>query len=261
MGNRKYSNKGKNAAYNAVPPKKDNSTLIATLIGIGLVLIIVVSLLVAFGANNNGEDATTDAATTTQAESTTEMETVVDMEEIKDEIDSMKAEDFVETDKTTEYVKISFEGYGDVIVRLRADAAPKTVANFQKLVGQKFYDGLIMHRIIKDFMIQGGNAALMGGKDTDSILGEFAANGIANNISHVPGVISMARSDAYNSASSQFFIVSGPNALHLDGYYAGFGYVVAGLDIITEIHAVETNNTNKPLRDVVITKACFVDKK
>jgi peptidyl-prolyl cis-trans isomerase B (cyclophilin B) len=261
MGNRKYSNKGKNAAYHAVPPKKDNSTLIAALVGIGLALIIVVSLLIAFGANNKGDKNANGATTATQAEVTTEMETVVDMEEIKDEIDSMKAEDFVETDKTTEYVKISFEGYGDVIIHLRADAAPRTVANFQKLVGQKFYDGLIMHRIINGFMIQGGNAALMGGESPDSIIGEFPANGIANNISHVPGVISMARSDIYNSASGQFFIVSGPNALHLDGYYAGFGYVVAGLDVVTAIQKVETNSTNRPLQDVVITKACFVDKK
>ncbi|MBE6694417.1 MAG: peptidylprolyl isomerase [Ruminococcaceae bacterium] len=183
------------------------------------------------------------------------------MDAIEDEIDSESVSSFAEADKTSEYVKITFKDYGDVIIRLRADAAPITVANFQKLVGQKFYDGLTMHRIIEDFMIQGGDATLSGGQDVASIKGEFYNNGVVNNISHVPGVISMARTPAYNSASSQFFIVSGPDALHLDGDYAAFGYVVAGLDVITDIHVVDTDSNNKPLEDVVIEKICFVNKK
>ncbi|MBQ9162856.1 MAG: peptidylprolyl isomerase [Clostridia bacterium] len=183
------------------------------------------------------------------------------MDAIEDEINSESVSSFVETDKTSEYVKITFKDYGDVVIRLRADAAPITVANFQKLVGQKFYDGLIMHRIIEDFMIQGGDATLSGGQDVESIKGEFYNNGVINNISHVPGVISMARTPANDSASSQFFIVSGPNALHLDGDYAAFGYVVAGLDVITDIHVVDTDANNKPLEDVVIEKICFVNKK
>lgn len=184
----------------------------------------------------------------------------IDMNEIKAEIDSLEASDFKESALATDYVKISFKDHGDVIVRLRGDIAPITVENFKSLVSQKFYDGLKMHRIIYNFMIQGGDGKLNGAYPP-SIKGEFEINGVKNPLSHVPGVISMARTYDYDSASSQFFIVSGPDALHLDGYYAGFGYVVAGLDVITQIHAVETDKNNTPITPVVIEKICFVTEK
>lgn len=191
---------------------------------------------------------------------TEEAETVSPiLEEIENEINSESVYSFSETESKTEHVKISFKNYGDVVIRLRPDIAPITVANFQYLVADGFYDGLTMHRIIKDFMIQGGNGA-SAGRYADTIKGEFAANGIKNPISHVPGVISMARTPVYDSASSQFFIVSGPDALHLDGYYAGFGYVVAGLDVIYQIQNVETNRNDAPIMDVVIGDVCFVTK-
>lgn len=243
MGNRKYSNKGVNSARNAAPQKKDNSSLVALLIGAGLVLIIIVSLLIALGANNQG-GSTNDGGSVDYTQ----------------EINSEKLSAFKETTEKTEYVKITFKDYGDVIVRLRPDIAPITVENFQSLVSQKFYDGLTMHRIINDFMIQGGDGKLSDGKDPATIKGEFSVNGVQNTLSHIPGVISMARANPYDSASSQFFIVSGPNATHLDGQYAGFGYVVAGLNVVTEIQKVDTDSNDKPLNDVIIEKICFVKK-
>ena len=140
------------------------------------------------------------------------------------------------------YVEICFEDYGTCVVLLDATTAPVTVANFVSLVEAGFYDGLKMHRIIKDFMIQGGDPDGNGtGGNVDEngnkkeIFGEFDSNGHKNDISHKKGVISMARSDAPNSASSQFFICNADASESLDGNYAAFGYVVEGLDVIDKI--------------------------
>ncbi len=134
------------------------------------------------------------------------------------------------------YVEISVKNYGKIVVLLDATAAPKTVENFLKLVNEGFYDGLKFHRIIKDFMIQGGDPRGDGtGGSAETIVGEFAENGYENDISHKKGVISMARSDSYDSASSQFFICNADAQKSLDGKYAAFGYVVAGLDVVDEI--------------------------
>ena len=117
-----------------------------------------------------------------------------DMAAILDEIDSMEVADFTETAEVTEYVKLTVQGFDDVVIRLRSDIAPITVENFQKLVGEGFYNGLTFHRIIKDFMIQGGDPKGDGtGGSGTTIKGEFKINGIQNDLSHVAGVISMAR--------------------------------------------------------------------
>ncbi len=139
-------------------------------------------------------------------------------------------------------------------LELYPDAAPITVANFEKLVGQGFYNGLIFHRVIKDFMIQGGDpqGTGMGGADK-KIKGEFLANGVNNPIRHERGVISMARSSMPNSASSQFFIVH-KDAPHLDGQYAAFGKVVEGMDVVDEIACCKTNFSDRPLEDQVMAK-------
>ncbi len=151
---------------------------------------------------------------------------------------------------------------GDVIVELDPDNAPITVANFQKLVSQGFYDGLTFHRIRSGFMIQGGDPKGngTGGSDED-ITGEFSANGIENNLLHERGVISMARSDDYNSASSQFFIVhktSADNSYSLDGKYAAFGKVIFGMETVDAVAAQETDYNDRPLNSVVIQSATFV---
>jgi len=132
-------------------------------------------------------------------------------------------------------VEIKIKEYGSIIAELDADTAPITVTNFIKLVDEKFYDGLTFHRIIEDFMIQGGDPDANGtGNAGYSIKGEFANNGYNNDISHVRGTISMARGSDKDSASSQFFIVQ-KDSTHLDGDYAAFGKVTKGMEIVDKI--------------------------
>ena len=157
---------------------------------------------------------------------------------------------------------------GDIIVKLDPENAPITVANFQKLVGEGFYDGLIFHRVIENFMIQGGDPQGTGlGGSAENITGEFPKNGVDNTILHERGVISMARQGAstdaqdayyYNTASSQFFIVH-QTSTHLDGKYAAFGHVVFGMTSVDGIATVATNSNDKPLRQAKIESAVFVN--
>ncbi len=133
------------------------------------------------------------------------------------------------------HVEITVKDKGVIAVELDADTAPITVTNFVELANSGFYDGLTFHRIIEGFMIQGGDPKGNGTGGSDkNIKGEFAANGIKNDISHERGVISMARSSAYNSASSQFFIMH-KTSTHLDGQYAAFGHVTSGMDIVDDL--------------------------
>lgn len=134
------------------------------------------------------------------------------------------------------YIEFCVQSYGRFVVLVDATEAPITVANFLSLVESGFYDGLTFHRIVKDFMIQGGDPRGDGtGGTSNTIYGEFARNGFYNSISHKRGVISMARSDAYDSASCQFFICNDDSIDSLDGLYAAFGYVVEGMSVIDEI--------------------------
>ncbi len=149
-------------------------------------------------------------------------------------------------------VEISVRDFGKMRLTLDHTAAPITVENFVSLVEKEFYNGLTFHRVIKDFMIQGGDplGTGAGGSDKD-IKGEFLYNGVNNTISHKRGVISMARSDDYNSASSQFFICH-KDAAHLDGQYAAFGHVTEGIEVVDAIAEVSTNQNDKPMESVVI---------
>lgn len=141
-----------------------------------------------------------------------------------------------------------------IVIELDPSAAPETVKNFEKLVSEGFYDGLIFHRVISGFMIQGGcpDGTGMGGPGYN-IHGEFAQNGFANPLKHTRGVISMARAMDPNSAGSQFFIMHA-DAPHLDGAYAAFGKVVEGMDVVDEIAAVEVNRMDRPVVDQVMKK-------
>lgn len=142
------------------------------------------------------------------------------------------------------YVEMKVKDYGTIELELDSDIAPITVTNFINLVSSKFYDGLTFHRIIDGFMIQGGDPLGNGtGGSSKTIKGEFSENGVNNTISHVRGVISMARSSDYNSASSQFFIVQ-EDATSLDGQYAAFGKVISGMDIVDEIAKVKVEDDN-----------------
>ncbi len=150
---------------------------------------------------------------------------------------------FAETDTPTDYVKIEMEDGGIILIELYPDIAPITVANFKELVADHFYDNIIFHRVIQGFMIQGGDPDGDGiGGSENTIKGEFAANGVPNPLSHTRRVISMARTPvSYNSASSQFFIMHQSTfADSLDGQYAAFGRVIAGMDVVDRIAAVTT---------------------
>ena len=139
---------------------------------------------------------------------------------------------------------------GDVMkAELYPEIAPNTVNNFISLVQKGFYDGLIFHRVISGFMIQGGDPQGTGmGGPGYSIKGEFAMNGVRNGLKHTRGVLSMARSMMPNSAGSQFFIMHA-NAPHLDGQYAAFGKVVEGLDVVDKIASVRTGWQDKPVEE------------
>ena len=156
-------------------------------------------------------------------------------------------------------VEITMRDGGVIKLELYPEVAPITVENFTKLAGEGFYDGLIFHRVINGFMIQGGDPEGTGfGGSGENIKGEFAVNGVANNISHVRGVISMARSRSYNSASSQFFIVH-KDATYLDGQYAAFGRVIEGMDVVDAIAEVPTNGNDRPLAEQVIESIRVVE--
>ena len=146
-------------------------------------------------------------------------------------------------------VVIEMENGGKIKLELYPDKAPITVENFTKLVKDGFYDGLIFHRVIKDFMIQGGDPQGTGmGGAKDKIKGEFLMNGVPNDLRHERGVISMARAQNPNSASSQFFIVH-KDSFFLDGQYAAFGRVVEGMDTVDEIANAKTDFSDRPLND------------
>ena len=135
---------------------------------------------------------------------------------------------------------------------LYPDIAPITVENFKKLVNENFYEGLIFHRVIEGFMIQGGGLNKDGvQKQTASIKGEFKSNGVANDLKHTRGVLSMARTNVMDSASSQFFIMH-KDSPHLDGQYAAFGKVTEGMDIVDKIATSETDAADRPVEDIVI---------
>ena len=144
---------------------------------------------------------------------------------------------------------IEMENGGKMTLELYPEKAPKTVANFVDLAKKGFYNGIIFHRVIAGFMIQGGDPTGTGmGGPGHTIVGEFRANGIANDLKHTRGVISMARAYDPNSAGSQFFIMHA-DAPHLDGQYAAFGKMTDGFETLDEIARVKTNFSDKPLRE------------
>ena len=171
--------------------------------------------------------------------------------------ESSSSSEFTQTDSCV----IEVEGYGSITVGLDSNAAPITVENFKKLVNEGFYNGLTFHRIISGFMIQGGDPNGNGtGGSSETIKGEFTANGVNNSLKHTRGAISMARSTSNDSASSQFFIVhqtSDSNSRSLDGKYACFGYVTEGMEVVDAICAnvtpADSNGTVEKAQQPVIS--------
>ena len=155
-------------------------------------------------------------------------------------------------------VIIEMENGKTIKIELCPDAAPITVKNFEMLVNMGFYDGLIFHRVIEGFMIQGGDPTGTGmGGSADQIKGEFKQNGWDNPLKHTRGVISMARSMMKDSASSQFFIMH-KDAPHLDGSYAAFGKVVEGMEVVDEIATCQTDYSDRPILPQVMKRVTIV---
>jgi len=209
-----------------------------------LALIVIMGLTIfALAGCGNMENAEAPAANDTGSEASTESTTNQEGEMHK--------------------VQIDVKDYGSIIVELDSGQAPITVENFLELAKSGFYDGLTFHRIIDGFMIQGGDPEGTGmGGSGNNIKGEFVSNGVQNTISHVRGVISMARSGHPDSASSQFFIVH-QNSTFLDGEYAAFGRVLEGMDVVdriaTETPVIDNNGTVQSGAQPVIEKITVLD--
>ena len=194
-------------------------------------------------------------------------ETNIRLSAVANEIDKYKVEDFEASKQQSDFVLIKIKNYGEIVVALRSDIAPITVKNFKSLVAAKFYDGTVFHRVIENFMIQGGGYTYVGDKlterDADTIKGEFTSNGVTNNLAHIRGVISMARATDPNSASSQFFIMHQVSS-SLDQKYASFGYVLAGMDVVDAIATCKCEGDSQapvPVDPVVIESITFVQPK
>ncbi len=221
------------------------------------VWLLTLSLAAAMLAGCGSKENTTDTTETTTEETSASDET---NEEAADMADTTEDEELL---TGTHHVTIDVQDYGTISLELDANTAPISVTNFINLANEGFYDGLTFHRIISGFMIQGGdpNGNGTGGSDK-TIKGEFSANGVENDISHVRGVISMARANDPDSGSSQFFIVH-EDSTFLDGQYAAFGHVTDGMDVvdaICEAVPVQDNNGTVAAADQpVITSVTVID--
>lgn len=186
----------------------------------------------------------------------------LDMNAVKAEINSKQPEDFVESAEPTDYVKLSVKDFGEIVVKLRPDLAPISAQNFKDLVARRYYDGLSFHRVYPGFMIQGG----AGEEALSPIKGEFSANGVENPLLHVRGVLSMARTTVMDSATSQFFLMHADYP-SLNGNYAAFGYIVAGLETVDKICEIPLGDNpyngehSVPQVDVIMESAVFVTPK
>lgn len=194
----------------------------------GIILLMMFSLSCILAGCSQGKDAVqiqTSAAAESEEQPLVSTETHPNSEILAE----------TEPEVKKHHVEINIKDYGTVSVELDAEHAPVTVDNFLKLAGEGFYDGLTFHRIINGFMMQGGDPLGTGlGGSEETIKGEFSSNGVENPLSHTRGAISMARSNSYDSASSQFFIVH-QDSTYLDGDYAAFGYVTSGMEIVDKI--------------------------
>ena len=222
-------------------------------------IALMLALLLALGLCACADSKTPE---TTAAPETAAPAGPLDMAAVQAEIDSMKPEDFSESEQPTDYVKLTVKDFGEIVVRLRPDAAPISAQNFKDLVARHYYDGTVFHRVFPGFMIQGG----AGEESLSPIKGEFAANGVDNPLLHVRGVLSMARATAKDSATSQFFLMHADYP-SLNGNYAAFGYIVAGLDTVDKICQIPlgmnpyNGEQSVPQVDVIIESAVFVTPK
>lgn len=210
------------------------------------IVVAIILIAVLAGGNNNdapvGEDDTAGTVTSTDS-ALTDTDAETDDGQGEESADEDSESGVATGDETgvldaslTYYADIEIQNYGTITVQLDQKSAPITTANFVSLAESGFYDGLTFHRIIEGFMMQGGDPEGNGtGGSDETIVGEFTDNGYDNTLSHTRGAISMARSNDYNSASSQFFIVHEDSSASLDGQYAVFGYVTDGMDVVDAV--------------------------
>ena len=215
--------------------KEANKKLIKNILKFGLPALAVIILVVLIIADpfTGNDDSASSTSTDTEATSTDDTSTDDTSDATSSTTDTYTPDALDEN--LTYYADIEIADYGTITVKLDQASAPISAANFVALANDGFYDGLTFHRIIEDFMMQGGdpNGDGSGGSD-NNIVGEFTDNGYDNELSHTRGAISMARSTDYNSASSQFFIVH-EDSTYLDGQYAVFGYVTEGMDVVDKV--------------------------
>lgn len=240
--------------------KRKKQNLIIIIVTIVLVVTLSVFLVVYFSTRTQNTVPDTSNETTNQESETRNAPQMADLD-----FSAVTLEQVTESAEPTDYVKMTIQGRGEVIIRLFPEVAPETVQNFKNLVSEHFYDGLTFHRIMDNFMAQGGDPKGDGTGDSGkTIKGEFTSNGFENNLSHVKGVISMARGNSANSASCQFFIMfSDTHKSTLDGNYAAFGYVCCGQDVIDNLQTVERTANARgeiavPVEPVVIESITFV---
>ena len=199
------------------------------------IMALVVCMFAGCGSKKSNTSSNANSGTSSSESAKQEETAVPESTESTDAGSDISSSDDTKQLSGKHQVVIKVKKYGNIKVELDADTAPISVTNFVNLAKKGFYDGLTFHRIIDGFMIQGGDPSGDGtGGSDETIKGEFSDNGVENNISHVRGTISMARSSENDSASSQFFIVQS-DSTYLDGQYAGFGTVTSGMDIVDKI--------------------------
>ena len=226
--------------------KKKNKNLvriISVVLVVALVFTFIISVIPMQGFNN----FSTTSTETIETEQVNNTEQVLEEEKVEKNttpIEELKEEKIIANLKLTTGENIKLALYPKI--------APISVENFVKLANEHFYDGLTFHRVVKDFMIQGGDPTGTGtGGSSEKIKGEFLSNGVDNPLSHKKGVISMARSQDNDSASSQFFITVADSTF-LDGQYAAFGEVLEGQEVADRISLIETNENEKPVEEIII---------
>lgn len=234
-----------------------------SIIAIIAIMALVVCMFAGCGSKKSNTSSNANSGTSSSESAKQEETAVPESTESTDAGSDISSSDDTKQLSGKHHVVIKVKKYGNIKVELDADTAPISVTNFVNLAKKGFYDGLTFHRIIDGFMIQGGDPSGDGtGGSDETIKGEFSDNGVENNISHVRGTISMARSSENDSASSQFFIVQS-DSTYLDGQYAGFGTVTSGMDIVDKIckdtPVTDSNGTVEKENQPVIEKITVKD--
>ena len=227
------------------------------------IMALVVCMFAGCGSKKSNTSSNANSGTSSSESAKQEETAVPESTESTDAGSDISSSDDTKQLSGKHHVVIKVKKYGNIKVELDADTAPISVTNFVNLAKKGFYDGLTFHRIIDGFMIQGGDPSGDGtGGSDETIKGEFSDNGVENNISHVRGTISLARSSENDSASSQFFIVQS-DSTYLDGQYAGFGTVTSGMDIVDKIckdtPVTDSNGTVEKENQPVIEKITVKD--